>query len=96
MRALLFLLMAIVLFTQIACSKLTHNEMVVVRDCTGTYLRANDKDYLVCNEDKLEAYVDGAKVSVKYDRIKDCDGSNKVICMMAHEHEGLIEVISIN
>lgn len=46
-----------------ACGK-TKDSMVIVRDCTGTYLRYQKKDYHVCNPEKLQIYPDGEPMLV--------------------------------
>jgi len=65
--------------------------MIVVRDCTGTYLQDDGKDYQVCNKEKLAGYTNGETVNARYHKISDCTG-DEVICMMVHVSEGWIEV----
>ncbi|GEM53533.1 hypothetical protein [Empedobacter brevis] len=66
----------------------------VVRDCTGTYIRIDDKeDYLVCNAEMLQEKKEGETVSVIYDFEKTCkELDDKVTCMMYHEHKGKIRI----
>ncbi len=73
---------------------MSNEEAIIVRDCTGTYLRYNSKDYQVCNHDKLMAYPDGKEVKVNFTKINQCkgSGSEKNVCHMIHESEGWIEV----
>lgn len=66
---------------------------MVTRDCTGTYLQINGKDYLVCNDDKLEGYAEGEYVTAKYKEVNDCQSG--VVCYMLHLHEGVIEIIGV-
>ena len=52
----------ICLLSMCACEK-NCKSMLVVRDCTGTYLRVADKDYHVCNTEKLAKYSNGETVN---------------------------------
>ena len=65
--------------------------MLVVRDCTGTYLRENGKDYFVCNKDKLASFNDGATVEATFHSIPTCS-SEEVACMLYHQNEGPVVV----
>lgn len=64
----------------------------VVRDCTGTYIRFGESDYLVCNKQDLLSVPDGSSVSVKYKKAKKCPPTDEMVCMMYHEHKGTIYV----
>ena len=64
-----------------------------MRDCTGTYIRVNKEDYLVCNNEMLWDKKEGETVSVIYDFEKTCkELENKATCMMYHEHKGKIRI----
>lgn len=82
----------------LSCKKVSNEEATIVRDCTGTYLRYNNKDYHVCNHDKLAAYPDGKKLLVSFKKINQCSGSaaEENVCHMLHENEGWIEVQNRN
>lgn len=67
--------------------------MTVVRDCTGTYLRFNEKDYNVCNLEKVSSFPNGILVTATFKKIKNCTGG--AICHMYHENEGWIQVEKI-
>lgn len=77
------------------CSK--NEEMTVITDCTGTYLRVNGKDYHVCNTEKMTGFQNFQVVVADYKKIDECKGSaaDDIVCMMLHENEGWIEVTSI-
>lgn len=66
----------------------------VVRDCTGTYIRIDNKeDYLVCNAHLLSGKKDGEIVSVVYGNENECKNLEKqATCMMFHEHKGKISI----
>ena len=68
----------------------------VTRDCTGTYLRVDSKDWLVCNAEILSKHKEGAVVSAKFERTNLCpEFADKVVCMMYHENEGLIRITDL-
>lgn len=91
-----FGLLLVVLFTS-SCSTVSGIEAVVVRDCTGTYLNVDGKDHLVCNRDKLKGYQAGDTVRVRFKKTVYCpELKDEIVCMMYHEHEGLIKLIKVN
>ena len=79
------------------CSKEDFQNAIVVRDCTGTYLRVTDKDYRVCNLDKVASFPDGAEVTAKFKTIDgdDCDALHDFWCAMFHASEGMIKIEKI-
>lgn len=91
------ILLAISLLTFSACEKVTSEQMTVVRDCTGTYLRYQGKDYQVCNLEKVSEFPDGTPVKVTFEKIDNCTGSaiTAIVCEMLHQNEGWIEVKNI-
>lgn len=90
------LLMGIFLFNLSACKVVKSEEMTVVRDCTGTYLRSNGKDYHVCNLEEAAPFEAGAKVTVSFQKTEKCTTADSlIVCMMYHENEGWIKVRSI-
>lgn len=97
MKKLMFTSASILLFALMSCKKESGEKMTVVKDCTGTYLRMNGKDYQVCNLEKTNAFANGTAVIASYKKISTCTGSatDQITCMMYHENEGWIEVASI-
>jgi len=88
----------LVLTTLFSSCKKERNQIVTVeRDCTGTYLRLDGKDYQVCNLEKVSSFSDGATVTATFRKIKECNGSAKdaIVCYMLHANEGWIEVDKI-
>lgn len=73
------------------------NTGIIVRDCTGTYLRvAKNEDYLVCNSDILAFKKDGEKVSFVFDYTKECkEKDGEIRCMMYHENKGMIRIKNV-
>lgn len=85
------------LFLITACATVdARKNASIVRDCTGTYLRMEAKDYLVCNDNILKPFATGTQVSASFDKILDCkEFEGKMACMMYHAHEGLIRITSV-
>ena len=92
---LLSLLVLTTLFT--SCIKEINKNVTVVRDCTGTYLRMDGKDYQVCNLEKVSPFADGVTVKASFKKLQECNGSARyaIICKMNHQDEGWIEVDKI-
>lgn len=91
----LFFAIPVLLFSlfAISCSMQKPGaEMQVIRDCTGTYLRMNKKDYHVCNVEKLAAFADGQTIRASFKKISECSKQPEIVCMMFHENEGWVEV----
>nr|WP_314546803.1 hypothetical protein [uncultured Empedobacter sp.] len=95
---LLFSLTTLLTLALSSCStSIKHDRLftgTIVRDCTGTYIRVDDKeDYLVCNNEIFSDKKEGETVSVIYDFEKTCkELENKATCMMYHEHKGKIKI----
>ena len=76
-----------------SCSSIKNTEVTVVRDCTGTYVRSNEKDYHVCNLDVVKDVADGATVKLDFKKVSACPAMDStIVCMMYHENEGWVEV----
>jgi len=79
------------------CKKELNQTVTVIRDCTGTYLRFDGKDYQVCNLETVASFTDGATAKVAFRKISECNSSARdvFVCKMLHANEGWIEVRSI-
>lgn len=101
MKRILISGFALLLCITTGCSKkdsgITQSgSMEVIKDCTGAYLRYGGKDYKVCNVDKLGSYENGQFVNAAFGRLASCKAEDeKIICMMAHMHEGYVQVAYI-
>lgn len=77
----------------------THRDTnaTVIKDCTGSYLRIEGKDYHICNREKTDNIADGTPVTADYKKISSCNGTAKddIVCLMVHANEGWIEIKSI-
>lgn len=93
MKKMMYLFGALGLLTFTACTKIKNQPMRIVKDCSGTYLRFDNKDYKVCNTGKTENYADGSKVTASFKKVNNCDGEgDRIICQLYHANEGWIEV----
>ena len=83
------------LLTLFSCKKENHQNVQVIRNCTGTYLRWDGKDYHVCNLEKVAGFADDASIRATFKKIKTCNGSamDQFVCDMLYPNEGFIEVI---
>ena len=80
----------------LACAKKNGVEASITRDCTGTYIRIQDKDYLVCNINSVAEYNEGDKVKVSYKVVTDCpEKEGLMVCMMYHENEGMVRTLKV-
>jgi hypothetical protein len=95
MKQVVFVALLSVVLT--ACSSINGVQAIVVRDCTGTYIRVSEKDYLVCNNDLLEKKQTGDTVRVRFQSIQNCPRlDTTIVCMMYHEHHGLVKLKKVN
>ncbi|MBX3164375.1 MAG: hypothetical protein KF900_07835 [Bacteroidetes bacterium] len=95
MKKIIFALL-IVAATFSACNKKRNKTITVVRDCTGTYLNWDGKDYKVCNFEFLKGVSVGAEVKGTFTKIKECSRYDTIpVCYMAHPFESWIEVEKI-
>ncbi|PHR24414.1 MAG: hypothetical protein COA38_16615 [Fluviicola sp.] len=85
----------LILLTLSSCDKTTQKGKIN-RDCTGTYLELNDKDYLICNPTMTNSFQDGSSVRVKFKSESSCP-SNSVtfICYLYHKSYGFVEITEI-
>ena len=97
MKASVYILTLLLTLTFFSCKKDVTKNATVVKDCTGTYMRSNGKDYKVCNIEKVASFQNGTTVSVSFKELKDCEGSGKIVptCYMLHEFESWIEIENI-
>ncbi len=67
----------------------------VIKDCTGTYLRYQQKDYLVCNKNMLNAYGSGTWLNVGFNKTNNCQTLPETVCAMYHENEGTVNLVCV-
>ncbi len=73
----------------------TSCKLEIIKDCTGTYVRWNEKDYQVCNFELLEKFKGGEVIEAKFYRLKECNNpllKDMVFCTMYHQNEGWVKV----
>lgn len=95
MRTKITILLVFVLTLFVSCLKVNDKDMIVVKDCTGSYLRYNEKDYHICNIEVVENYVSWTEVEASFKMIKECPDYDEVVCDMLHLNEGWIIVTKI-
>jgi len=97
MKNILFIVTAVFLLSFLSCKKEQTEKVEVVRDCTGTYLRFDLKEYRVCNLEKVDSFPDGAMVEATFVKKNECNGSAKdaIVCAKFHQNDGWIRVDEI-
>ena len=95
MRKAILVLIIILLGTS-SCKKRTRGTMTVIKDCSGTYLRLNNKDYHVCNTESVDNFSNGTIVNATFEKLKSCPSiENQPTCYINHENEGWVKVKKI-
>ena len=95
MKRLLFIV-GLFLIIILSCSDDIEGEMIVKKDCTGSYLRFNDKDYHICNFEIVDDFEDGTEVKASFTEIGSCSAyDNMFVCDMLHLNEGWIKITKI-
>ena len=71
--------------------------MIVIKDCTGSYLRFNEKDYKICNIETVSNIEAGTIVIASFKEIKDCTNiaASGSLCELYHKNEGWIDITKI-
>jgi hypothetical protein len=77
-----------------SCANVEEINAVVIKDCSGTYLRQNNVDFLVCNTEDFEMYEGGERINVKFKDIYQCkDTTTK--CIWYHPYAKSVKVKKI-
>jgi len=96
MKTVKFILSIAIILILASCSKVNDKEMTIIKDCTGSYLRFNEKDYHICNIEIVEGLEDGTEVEASFEKIDNCPESNNAVCEMLHKNEGWVNVKKIS
>ena len=83
-------LTTILLTTLISCSKVNNKNMTVIKDCTGSYLRFNGKDYHICNIEMVESFANGVEVEGSFEKIDDCENNMSYVLSFMKMKDGLM------
>lgn len=67
--AIMYSVIFFTITTLSGCKKESNINVTVVRDCTGTYLRWDGKDYQVCNLEKVSSFSDGRDAIATFRKI---------------------------
>ena len=78
-----------------SCNKTIKRSAIVIKDCTGSYVKRNNADYLICNNEVVANIEHGTEVYITYKNIKGFKNSDEVACDMYHKTKGIIELIKI-
>lgn len=92
-----YILISVMMICALAsCKKKSEKNALVIKDCTGSYVHINDKDYLICNSELIDNVESGTKLSITYQKAEDCDALSPTLCELYHKNEGTIEITKIN
>ena len=95
MKKISFILLCFI-FSFSACSKVNNREMIVVKDCTGSYLRFNENDYKICNIETVSDIEGGTIVTASFKEINACTNpAASGLCELYHKNEGWVIVTKI-
>ncbi|RLD43551.1 MAG: hypothetical protein DRI86_09740 [Bacteroidetes bacterium] len=78
-----------------SCEKVSNVEVTVIKDCTGSYLRYEGKDFQICNIETVKNIQNETVIKASFKKVKECKSDTLAVCMMYHENEGWIEVAEI-
>ena len=65
----------------------------VIKNCLGSFLQIENKNYLVCNENLVQNYPHKSQVQVTLNRQTGCNYSGA--CYMYFEYEYSVEILGI-
>lgn len=85
-KVLSILIFALLIFT--SCEKKHTTTTTVIRDCTGTYLRVDNKDLPVCNSVILSDKENGTNIIATFKKGGDnkCEDRDMPHCTMVHPY----------
>jgi len=89
----LYLFAILLIVTISSCTKT--GSALVVKDCTGSYLKLKEKDYLICNSETVNDFNNGDSINVVFKTAKKCLTDTLVRCKMFHANEGWINVTEV-
>lgn len=96
MKKSLILLLTFSFFILSSCSKdFLQVNATVEKNCTGTYLKIDQKFYYVCNKEKIDSYTQGQSISVEYEVLEGCKSMETAVCTMAFNYDAIIEIKKI-
>jgi len=78
-----------------SCDKVGNVEVTVIKDCTGSYLRYEGKDFHICNIETVENIQSETVIKASFKKVEKCNTDTLAVCMMYHENEGWIEITEI-
>ncbi|WP_113639412.1 hypothetical protein [Nubsella zeaxanthinifaciens] len=96
MRKLFFLFLTSSIIFLSSCSKdFLQVNAIVEKNCTGSYLKIENKYYYVCNQSIISSYTSGQAISVSYEVLEGCAGMTTPDCYLNFNYESIIEIKEI-
>ena len=75
------------------CTDSQTQTAIVIKNCTGSYLRFEDNDFKICNPEIIESYQRGEGITVKIRYNDQC--SYDFECYLHFPFEGSVEILEI-
>lgn len=91
MKNLTYIILLLSLFS---CSK-NENDAILIKDCTGAYLRIDNEDFYITNYEIVDHIESSTHLNVDFKNKKESEQKFIAICMMHHETAGVIEITKI-
>ena len=91
MKSLTYIILLLSLFS---CSK-NENDAILIKDCTGAYLRINNQDFYITNYEIVDNIETNTYINANFKNKKESEQKFIAICMMHHETAGVIEITKI-
>lgn len=81
---------------QLKLKKTYKEKVIVIRDCSGTYIRFNGNDFKVCNDAVLESFENKSEVQLFFTDVNLCEvEENVATCMLYHGFMGSVHIENI-
>lgn len=75
------------------CTDSQTQTAIVIKNCTGSYLRFEDNDFKICNQEIIESYQEDEVITANLRHIDHC--SYDYACNLYYPFEGWVEILEI-
>ncbi len=94
MRIIRYSFFALVAWLSISgCTDSQKQTAIVIKNCTGSYLRFQENDFKICNPEIIESQQEGEVITVKLRYIDQC--TDDYACNLHYPFEGWVEILEI-
>lgn len=91
------LILPILAVLVLSCKKERNIQLVVIKDCTCTYLRTDDSDYKLANPKIAEDFLNEEVVIATFKKLRPSQSPKEggTVCYVTHNYKAWIEVCKI-